>query len=212
MSWPRKIGVSLIVTGAVLCGVYLVPTVYGSAMSHLAVARFRSQSTTNSLWDSARIRAYERTLNLSFPAPEAILRVPRLGIEVPVLEGTSDITLNRGVGHIAGTALPGQPGNIAITGHRDGFFRPLKDAREGDIIEVQRKSQTDRYIVSKIKIVFPSDTSVLNNTTDPTLTLVTCYPFYFVGAAPQRYIIQASLLPPTPTSTTVTPAPKSSGD
>jgi len=212
MSWPRKIGVSLIVTGAVLCGVYLIPTVYGSAMSHLAVARFRSQSTTNSLWDSARIRAYERTLNLSFPAPEAILRVPRLGIEVPVLEGTSDITLNRGVGHIAGTALPGQPGNIAITGHRDGFFRPLKDAREGDIIEVQRKSQTDRYIVSKIKIVFPSDTSVLNNTTDPTLTLVTCYPFYFVGAAPQRYIIQASLLPPTPTSTTVTPAPKSSGD
>jgi len=212
MSWPRKIGVSLIVTGAVLCGVYLVPTVYGSAMSHLAVARFRSQSTTNSLWDSARIRAYERTLNLSFPAPEAILRVPRLGIEVPVLEGTSDITLNRGVGHIAGTALPGQSGNIAITGHRDGFFRPLKDAREGDIIEVQRKSQTDRYIVSKIKIVFPSDTSVLNNTTDPTLTLVTCYPFYFVGAAPQRYIIQASLLPPTPTSTTVTPAPKSSGD
>ena len=212
MSWPRKIGVSLIVTGAVLCGVYLVPTVYGSAMSHLAVARFRSQSTTNSLWDSARIRAYERTLNLSFPAPEAILRVPRLGIEVPVLEGTSDITLNRGVGHIAGTALPGQPGNISITGHRDGFFRPLKDAREGDIIEVQRKSQTDRYIVSKIKIVFPSDTSVLNNTTDPTLTLVTCYPFYFVGAAPQRYIIQASLLPPTPTSTTVTPAPKSSGD
>jgi len=212
MSWPRKIGVSLIVTGAVLCGVYLVPTVYGSAMSHLAVARFRSQSTTNSLWDSARIRAYERTLNLSFPAPEAILRVPRLGIEVPVLEGTSDITLNRGVGHIAGTALPGQPGNIAITGHRDGFFRPLKDAREGDIIEVQRKSQTDRYIVSEIKIVFPSDTSVLNNTTDPTLTLVTCYPFYFVGAAPQRYIIQASLLPPTPTSTTVTPAPKSSGD
>ena len=212
MSWPRKIGVSLIVTGAVLCGVYLVPTVYGSAMSHLAVARFRSQSTTNSLWDSARIRAYERTLNLSFPAPEAILRVPRLGIEVPVLEGTSDITLNRGVGHIAGTALPGQPGNIAITGHRDGFFRPLKDAREGDIIEVQRKSQTDRYIVSEIKIVFPSDTSVLNNTTDSTLTLVTCYPFYFVGAAPQRYIIQASLLAPAPTSTAVTPAPKSSGD
>ena len=212
MSWPRKIGVSLIVTGAVLCGVYLIPTVYGSAMSHLAVARFRSQSTTNSLWDSARIRAYERTLNLSFPAPEAILRVPRLGIEVPVLEGTSDITLNRGVGHIAGTALPGQPGNIAITGHRDGFFRPLKDAREGDIIEVQRKSQTDRYIVSKIKIVFPSDTSVLNNTTDSTLTLVTCYPFYFVGAAPQRYIIQASLLAPAPTSTAVTPAPKSSGD
>jgi len=212
MTLSRKVAVSFITAGVILCGVYLVPTVYGSAMSHLAVARFRSQSTTNGLWDSARIRAYERTLNLTFPAPEAILRVPRLGIEVPVLEGTSDIILNRGVGHIPGTALPGQPGNIAITGHRDGFFRPLKDAREGDIIEVQRKSKTDRYIVSKIKIVFPSDTSVLNNTTDSTLTLVTCYPFYFVGAAPQRYIIQASLLAPAPTSTAVTPAPKSSGD
>jgi sortase A len=212
MTLSRKVAVSFITAGVILCGIYLVPTVYGSAMSHLAVARFRSQSTANGLWDSARIRAYERTLNLTFPAPEAILRVPRLGIEVPVLEGTSDIILNRGVGHIPGTALPGQPGNIAITGHRDGFFRPLKDAREGDIIEVQRKSQTDRYIVSKIKIVFPSDTSVLNNTTDSTLTLVTCYPFYFVGAAPQRYIIQASLLAPAPTSTAVTPAPKSSGD
>ena len=212
MTLSRKVAVSLIATGAVLCGVYLVPTVYGSAMSHIAVARFRSQSTTNSLWDSARIRAYKRTLNLNFPAPEAVLRVPRLGIEVPVLEGTSDIILNRGVGHIAGTALPGQPGNIAITGHRDGFFRPLKDAREGDIIEVQRKSQTDRYVVSKIKIVFPSDTSVLNNTADSTLTLITCYPFYFVGAAPQRYIIQASLLPHAPTSSTATPATKSSGE
>jgi len=185
MTLSRKVAVSLIATGAVLCGVYLVPTVYGSAMSHIAVARFRSQSTTNSLWDSARIRAYKRTLN---------------------------IILNRGVGHIAGTALPGQPGNIAITGHRDGFFRPLKDAREGDIIEVQRKSQTDRYVVSKIKIVFPSDTSVLNNTADSTLTLITCYPFYFVGAAPQRYIIQASLLPHAPTSSTATPATKSSGE
>jgi sortase A len=205
MTLSRKVAVSLIATGAVLCGMYVVPTLYGSAMSHLAVARFRSQSSTNSLWNSARIRAYQRTLNLNFPTPEAILRVPRLGIEVPVLEGTSDLTLNRGVGHIPGTALPGQPGNLAITGHRDGFFRPLKDAAEGDIIEVQRPGspstatgKTDRYIIRKIKIVFPSDTSVLNTTTDSTLTLITCYPFYYVGAAPQRYIIQATLLPSAP--------------
>ena len=195
MTSSRKIGVSLIAMGAVLLGMYLVPTVYGSAMSHLAVARFRSASRPNSLWDSARIRAYQRTLDVHFPAPEAVLRVRRLGIEVPVLEGTSDLTLNRGVGHIPGTALPGEPGNLAITGHRDGFFRPLKDATIGDVIEVQRQSQTDRYVVRKIKVVFPSDTSVLNPTTESTLTLVTCYPFYYVGAAPQRYIIQASLLP-----------------
>jgi len=194
MMLSRKIGVSLMTVGAVLLAIYVVPTVYGSAMSHLAVARFRAESRTNSLWDSARIQAYKRTLDVNFPAPEAVLRVPRLGIEVPVLEGTSDLTLNRGVGHIPGTALPGQPGNVAITGHRDGFFRPLKDASIGDVIEVQRRSQTDRYVIRKIKIVFPSDTSVLNSTTDSTLTLVTCYPFYYVGAAPQRYIVQASLI------------------
>ncbi len=195
MTSSRKIGVSLIAIGSVLLGMYVVPTVYGSAMSHLAVARFRSASRPNRLWDSSRIRAYQQTLEMNFPAPEAVLRVPRLGIEVPVLEGTSDLTLNRGVGHIPGTALPGESGNLAITGHRDGFFRPLKDASIGDVIEVQRRSHTDRYVVRKIKVVFPSDTSVLNPTTDSTLTLVTCYPFYYVGAAPQRYIIQASLLP-----------------
>jgi len=206
MNWPRKLGVSLVALGALLLAVYLVPTVYGTAMSHLAIAQFRAQSSTNSLWDSARIRAYKRTLYLSFAPPEALLRIPKVGIEVPVLEGTSDATLNRGVGHIAGTALPGQPGNLAITGHRDGFFRPLKDVVPGDIIELQRPNQssgqtaqqTDRYVVRNIKIVSPTDTSVLNNTTGSTLTLVTCFPFYYVGAAPQRYIVQATLLPAMP--------------
>lgn len=206
MNWQRNLGVSLVVTGAILLGVYLVPTVYGSVMSHVAIAQFRAQSSANSLWDSARIRAYKRTLSLSFAPPEAVLRVRRLGIEVPVLEGTSDAILNRGVGHIPGTALPGQPGNLAITGHRDGFFRPIKDVVPGDIIEVQRPgdaqrasgpAQTDRYVVHSTKIVFPSDTSVLKQTEGSTLTLITCYPFYFVGAAPQRYIVQASLLPAT---------------
>jgi len=207
MNWQRNLGVSLVVTGAILLGVYLVPTVYGSVMSHVAIAQFRAQSSANSLWDSARIRAYKRTLAISFAPPEAVLRVRRLGIEVPVLEGTSDAILNRGVGHIPGTALPGQTGNLAITGHRDGFFRPLKDITPGDIIEVQRAGNspqasgatapTDRYVVRNIKIVFPTDTSVLNPTDGSTLTLITCYPFYFIGAAPERYIVQASLLPAT---------------
>jgi sortase A len=210
MNWPRKLGVSLVLLGALLLAVYLVPTIYGTAMSHLAIAQFRAQSSSNSLWDSARIRAYKRTLAISFAPPEAVLHVRRLGIEVPVLEGTSDAILNRGVGHVPGTALPGQPGNLAITGHRDGFFRPLKDIALGDIIEVQRPTQsstqtsgqavqqTDRYVVSSTKIVSPADTSVLNKTTGSTLTLITCYPFYFVGAAPQRFIVQATLLPVLP--------------
>jgi len=213
----RKLGGFLVAAGTVLVGVYLVPTVYGAAMSRLAVAQFRAQSPANREWDSARIRAYEQTLTLKFPPPEAILRVPRLSLEVPVLEGVSDLTLNRGVGHIPGTALPGQAGNFAIAGHRDGFFRSLKDVVPGDIIEVERQApagddgqfsaHTDRYVVRTMKIVAPSDTSALARTNDSTLTLVTCYPFHYVGAAPQRYVVQAALLPSSSqasTSVTIT--------
>jgi sortase A len=196
MDLPRKLGVSLVVIGALLLAVFLVPQVYGAALSHLAVAQFRAGSATNSLWDSARIRAYHASLTHTFAPPEAILRVPRLGIEVPVLEGTSDLILNRGVGHIPGTALPGEPGNLAITGHRDGFFRPLKDVATGDRIDVQRPTHIDHYVVRATRIVSPSDTSVLGGSAGAsTLTLVTCYPFYFIGAAPQRFIVQADLLP-----------------
>jgi sortase A len=189
------------VAGGLLLAAFLVPAVYGRAMAHLAVAQFRAQNHSQSLWDTARIRAYQHTLGVALTPPEAILRIPRVGIEVPVFEGTSDLVLNRGVGHIAGTAMPGQPGgpagNIAITGHRDGFFRGLKDIAVGDRIELQRPgaaSLTDTYLVRNVAIVFPSDTSVLNPTNASTLTLVTCYPFYYVGAAPQRYIVQATLL------------------
>ena len=208
MSWQRKAGVSLIATGAALCAVYLVPTIYGSAMSHLAVAQFRHQSAANALWDSSRIHAYQHTLALHLVAPEAILRIPKVGLEVPVLEGTDDITLNRAVGHVPGSALPGQPGNIAITGHRDGFFRPLKDLAIGDTIALDRNTptgpQTDHYQIRSIHIVFPSDTSVLNTTTASTLTLITCFPFYYVGAAPQRYIVQADLISAKPEAPSTT--------
>ena len=192
----RSLGSLSIGAGLLLIAIYLVPTVYGTVMSHLALAQFRASGHANRLWDSARIRAYQRSLAVSFPAPEAILRVPKAAIEVPILEGTDDLTLNRGVGHIPGTPLPGHSGNIASTGHRDGFFRGLKDITTGDTIEVVRHNQTDRYLVRNIKIVLTSDTSVLNQTDDSTLTLITCYPFYYVGSAPQRYIVQASLISP----------------
>lgn len=142
---------------------------------------------------------------MSFAPPEAVLRVPRVGIEVPVLEGTTDVILNRGVGHIAGTALPGQTGNVAITGHRDGFFRPLKDIRPGDVIELERGTaragsgqaagDVDRYIVRQTEVVSPSDVSVLKPSAGPTLTLITCFPFYYLGSAPERFVVHAVLLP-----------------
>jgi sortase A len=163
-------------------------------MAHIAVAQFRAQSPANREWDSARIRAYQRSLNVVFPPAEAILSVPRVGLQVPVLEGVDDLTMNRGVGHVPGTALPGQPGNVAIAGHRDGFFRVLKDVVPGDTIDVQRTSATDHYIVRGISVVSPSDTSALRNTADNMLTLVTCYPFRYVGSAPQRYVVRAQLI------------------
>jgi sortase A len=199
MNWQRKAGAAIATAGALLLAVYAVPTVYGKAMAHIAVAEFRAQSSTNSLWDSARIRAYQQSLKAGMAPTEAILRIPKVGIEVPVFEGTSDLVMNRGVGHVSGTALPGAAGNLAIAGHRDGFFRGLKDVHQGDIVEVQHPvtggERTDRYIVNTLKIIAPNDTSVLKPTDGQTLTLITCYPFYYVGAAPERYIVQAALLP-----------------
>jgi len=123
----------------------------------------------------------------------AVLRIPKLNLEVPVLEGTDAITLNRGVGRIRGTALLGQNGNIAIAGHRDGFFHGLKDIHAGDRIELRSAQRTDIYIVDRTVIVDPNDVSVLENGAAPALTLVTCYPFHYIGPAPRRFVIKASL-------------------
>jgi len=125
--------------------------------------------------------------------PLAILRIRKISLEVPVFNDTDDLTLDRGVGRILGTAQIGQPGNLGIAGHRDGFFRGLKDIELGDTIELQLPGGTDRYAVSQIQIVAPEDTYVLRGQTEPTLTLVTCYPFYYVGNAPKRYVVTASL-------------------
>jgi sortase A len=123
-----------------------------------------------------------------------VLRVPKIHLEVPVFEGTDQLTLNHGVGRIIGTAQPGQPGNLGIAGHRDGFFRGLKDVREGDEIELQTLQGTQSYLVEEIQIVQPENIEVLLPRAVPSLTLVTCYHFYFIGSAPQRYVVTASLL------------------
>jgi len=145
-----------------------------------------------STWSIQRTKLYRA--NLGKPVESlAVLRIPALHLEVPVLEGTDEVTLNRGVGRIAGTSRPGQGGNIGIAGHRDGFFRRLKDIRTGDAIELVTISGTDVFIVDQIRITSPADVSVLQPRAKHSLTLVTCYPFYFVGPAPSRYIVEASL-------------------
>jgi len=117
--------------------------------------------------------------------------VPRLGISAIVMEGTSTKILRRAVGHIFGTALPGETGNVGISGHRDTFFRPLRNIEPSDIILLTTTAGEYRYRVLSTSIVTPNDVAVLEPGAGETLTLVTCYPFYFVGPAPNRFIVRA---------------------
>jgi sortase A len=117
--------------------------------------------------------------------------IPRLGVSVMIIEGTSGRTLRRAVGHISGTALPGQPGNVGLSGHRDTFFRPLRNIQTNDIITVTTLFGEYRYRVVSTRIVGPSNIKVLDAGANESLTLVTCYPFYFVGASPNRFIVHA---------------------
>ena len=109
-------------------------------------------------------------------------------------DSIGETALNRGAGHVSGTALPGSDGNIAIAGHRDGFFRSLKDVEVGAEIVVTSHRGSRSFLVFELLIVDPLDVCVLDPTEETMLTLVTCYPFYFVGPAPERFIVRAKLL------------------
>jgi sortase A len=119
------------------------------------------------------------------------MEIPRLGVSVIVAEGTDEATLRRAGGHIQGTSFPGQPGNVGIAGHRDTLFRPLRNIRRNDVITVTTLAGEYRYRVVSTEIVSPSDVTVLQSDGHEILTLVTCYPFYFVGPAPDRFIVRA---------------------
>jgi len=140
---------------------------------------------------SARITAAP-----SAPAAGAViakLEAPSVQMTTTVLEGSDDATLSRGAGHIEDTPFPGQPGNIGIAGHRDTVFRPLRRIKIGDPLALTTADRTYHYRISKTLIVGPDDVYVLDPTDRPTVTLVTCYPFDFIGHAPKRFIVQAEL-------------------
>lgn len=133
------------------------------------------------------------------PAPSAgtligRLEAPTVKMSATVLEGSDDGTLSRGAGHIEDTPFPGQPGNVGIAGHRDTVFRPLRNIQVGDPLQLTTSDRLYRYKISKTVIVGPDDVYVLDPTEKPTLTLVTCYPFEYVGHAPKRFIVQAQLV------------------
>jgi sortase A len=207
--WAEK---WLRLTGILLIGIFIGTVFQRAIVSRVALQKFenaravRSTSDDNrsflsknevdlSLWSKRRIQAYTESLTSRSDSPLGVLRIPKLGLAVPVFDGTDELTLNRGVGRVAGTAQLGRAGNVGIAGHRDGFFRVLKDIAIGDSIEVEVDNRNLEYTVQNLEIVYPNDTDVLQARTSESyeLTLVTCYPFYFIGSAPQRFIVHATL-------------------
>ena len=136
-------------------------------------------------------RAESPAIAVSEGSPLGRIEISAVGMTVMVLEGTDEGTLQRAVGHIRGTPLPGQQGNVALAGHRDTFFRGLRKIRVNDEITLTTLSGSYRYRVDSTKVVKPEETEVLEDDGDDILTLVTCYPFNFVGSAPRRFIVRA---------------------
>jgi sortase A len=202
----RALEIALLAAGALLVTAFAGLRLESVASRRIGLAAFEAsraaslpdptqEAVDQSLWSEGRIAKYRESLAQSFAPPLAVLRVPRLGIEVPVLPGADERTMNRAIGHIPGTAAPGENGNVALVGHRDGFFRPLKDVALGDRIELETAAGARAYAVSSLEIVEPREVRVLAPSATPVLTLITCYPFYFVGQAPQRLIVRADELP-----------------
>ena len=149
-----------------------------------------SYTPDQSEWSVKQIAKYEKKKNTG-DLPLAMLKIERLNLEAPVYLGTDRVTLDRGVGIIESTAYLGEVGNIGISGHRDGFFRPLKDIKLGDVIEILTPTGVQEFEVSDITIVDALEVSVLDSTDTTVLTLITCHPFYYQGYAPDRYIVRA---------------------
>ena len=151
-----------------------------------------AQTVDTSEWSRARIARFNEVSKMKFDdAPIATLRIPRLGYEAVIYRGSDELTLDRGLGWIPSTAEPGSPGNTGIAGHRDSFFRRLKDLELDDRIELSTGDTSQTFVVRSLTVVTPKQVEVLAPTDDPVLTLVTCYPFYTPGEAPNRLIVKA---------------------
>lgn len=142
-------------------------------------------------WSPARVRGHAESVLADPSLPVALLRIPRVALEVPVYPDVGERNLNRGAGLVDTGASADSNGNIAIAAHRDGYFRVLSRVEVGDVIELESAAQQRRYRINALSIVDPHDLSPLQASDGPVLTLITCYPFWFVGNAPQRYIVRA---------------------
>lgn len=189
-----------LITGLTLITLGLTVRVGGMAQRQAAVAEFERIRITvmnpadQINWSERRVADYQEALQQDAGETLAVLRIPSRNIEVPVFDSTDEWALNRGSGHVTGTSLPGERGNVAIAAHRDGFFRGLEDIEIGDEIELTAIDGHQIFRVSQLEIVDALDVSVLDPTDDAVITLITCYPFYYIGAAPDRFIVRATLI------------------
>lgn len=180
----RSIGTVLLIAGS--AALVWCLTVLGSATLYQKIAG----------WRFDRQIAAPSAPALAHPAPQLYdlvgrLEIPRLHVSTIVLEGDDEHSLRYGAGHVPGTSLPYEAGNVAIAAHRDTFFRPLRKIEPQDRIRLTTPDGSFDYVVESTEIVSPSDVGVLKASRDPELTLITCYPFYYVGPAPKRFIVHA---------------------
>jgi sortase A len=188
LRWSRNL---FLVVGVLIlgyCGYVLLDTKLYQANE---IRHFQQQVKDFNTATASNGRVQEASFHSSPGKTLGEIELTRIGVTAMILEGTDERTLRRAVGHIPGTPFPGQPGNVAIAGHRDTFFRALRNVREDDEITLMTLGGSYRYRVDSIKVVGPADTQVLDNSGGDILTLVTCYPFYFVGSAPRRFIVRA---------------------
>jgi sortase A len=181
--WLRRGEIALWVIGFSLLGWALAAT----SMSMVYQARQERAFSSDMRQDPATRAGAD-------PLVLGRIEIPRIGVTAIVREGDDDATLAIAVGHISGTARPGECGNMALAGHRDSFFRALRGIRRQDTIRFVTPNRSYEYVVDSTEVVTPEDTRVLDPTGDTVLTLVTCYPFKYVGHAPNRFIVRASLV------------------
>lgn len=194
MKGLRRAEIALWVTGALLLGGALV-TIVESRVYQARQGRAFSERERMASSPSASAPAAAPDVD---PLVLGRIEIPRVGVSAIVREGDDAATLSIAVGHIPGTARPGETGNVALAGHRDSFFRALRNIRAGDVIRIRVPGRGDEYRVDSTEVVGAEETRVLASTRNAVLTLVTCYPFGWIGHAPRRFIVHARLLPASP--------------
>lgn len=203
MRWLRGVEIALCVTGVSLLG-GATAAVVGSRFYQARQGRAFSSLERR---EAAEARTPEAPSKQARPEPAAVpaeadplvlgrIEIPRIGVSAIVREGDDAATLAVAVGHVPGTARPGERGNMALAGHRDSFFRALRHIRVDDTIQFRSAAARYDYRVDSTEVVGPNETRVLLPTAGPVLTLVTCYPFGYIGSAPDRFVVRASRVEP----------------